>query len=190
MLEQKPFCFYFVRVILSKELDFRRESTVGALVLFNNAKKEVSGTAVIFQVGERRLALLVEQVERVLRSVEITPLLDDSVPILGVIDVEGTLIPVGDVQSLLGQDKLQIGLEHFIIIGIVDQMRIALVADKVEGTLTYEDDQFVRIKGADRDFRTEGVVNISDELVMVCDLKGCFPPEKFHLSENTFRSSN
>ena len=140
------------------------------------------GTAVIFHIGDRRLALLVHQVERVLRSVEVTPLIERSRHMLGVINVEGTIVPVGDIRTLLGQKEHDIRLTDFIVIGKMGEKNVAIIADLVEGTLKYDDEQYVAVNSAQNDFCIAGILNVQDEMIMVCDLAGCFSEEKRFLT--------
>lgn len=142
----------------------------------------MEGTAVIFHIGPRKLALLVHQVERVLRSVEITPLIERSRHMLGVINVEGTIVPVGDIRTLLEQEQHEIRLTDFIVIGKMGEDNVAIVADLVEGTLKFNDEQFVSVNSAQNDFCISGILNVQDEMIMVCDLAGCFAAEKKFLT--------
>jgi purine-binding chemotaxis protein CheW len=141
------------------------------------------GTAVIFQIGEKRLALLVQHVERVLQAVEITALIERSRHMLGVINVEGKIVPVGDMRTLLGLKSEDIRLDDFIIIGKMGEQNVAIIANMVEGTIKYNDDQCVTVKSANDDFCIAGILNIEDDLIMICDLAGCFASEKAFLTK-------
>src|SRR5688500_5027212 len=91
-----------------------------------------------FSLDEVRYALPLESVERVVRSVEITPLPDAPEVILGVINVRGRIIPVADIRSRFRLPPKDMTLEDKLIIARTARRSLAVVADEVSGVSEYD----------------------------------------------------
>lgn len=100
----------------------------------------------VFTLGERRCALPLSRVERVVRAVEITMLPGGApAPVRGVINVQGVVIPVLDVRTgpdrvptaRIGGDAAQPNADdEMILLTLRGDRRAALLCDEVEGVRT------------------------------------------------------
>jgi purine-binding chemotaxis protein CheW len=88
---------------------------------------------VLFSLEEPRYALYLSAVERVIRSVEITPLPKAPAIVSGVINMQGEIIPVIDIRRLFQLPVREINLEDQFIIARTSKRLVALTVDSVEG---------------------------------------------------------
>ena len=90
-----------------------------------------SNQLVVFSVDEELFALELCSVERVVRSVEIAHVPDASPVVLGIINVEGRIIPVVNTRKRLRLREREIHLNDLFLIVQADGQSFALVADAV-----------------------------------------------------------
>ncbi len=129
----------------------------------------------IFDLDDRRYALHLEAVERVIRAVEITPLPDAPEDILGVINVYGRIVPVLDVRKRIGLPGKAMALNDHLIITQSSKWPLALLVDRVSEVLDCAVGQTVLIEKILPDGRSvEGVVKVRDGIAFVEDL------DRFH----------
>ncbi len=141
-----------------------------------------AGTAnglVVFRLGEMRLALPLAAVERVVRAVEVTPLPQAPEIILGVINVQGRVIPVLDIRRRLGLPAREIDIEDQFLIARSRARTIALAVDEVlgiedsaAGAVTEAEDLISGLRYVD------GILKDADGLIPVCRLDGSLSPEE------------
>lgn len=130
----------------------------------------------VFHADERRYALHIEAVERVIRAVEITPLPDAPDDILGVINAYGRIIPVLNVRKRLGLPDREMDLNDHLIIVQTSRWPLALWVDRVSGVLDYPISREILIDQVLPDGLTvEGVVKLEEGLAFIED------PERFYL---------
>ncbi|HWP47219.1 MAG TPA: chemotaxis protein CheW [Candidatus Limnocylindrales bacterium] len=90
---------------------------------------------VVFILDEQRYALDLSMVERVVRVVEVIPLPKTSEFILGVINLQGQIIPVVNVRKWLCLPEREVNLSDQLIIIHPSSQRIALMVDTVRGVI-------------------------------------------------------
>jgi len=98
---------------------------------------------VVFSLDQQRFALNLTSVERIVRAVEITRLPDAPETILGVIDIEGRVIPVVNSRRCLGVSERDIELQDLFIIVNEAGRTVALVADEVNPVIEMPENEFV-----------------------------------------------
>ncbi len=98
---------------------------------------------VVFILDEQQYALNLSCVERIVRAVEITPLPDAPEQVLGVINVEGRVIPVLNTRKRLGLPERELELHDLFIIVSENGRTLALVADQVRPVLEIPDQEVV-----------------------------------------------
>jgi purine-binding chemotaxis protein CheW len=89
----------------------------------------------VFIVDEQEYALPYTIVEKVVRSVEITPLPNAPDIIKGIINVHGRVIPVLSVREKLGCHGRDIDLEDKFVIAKAGKRVIAFVVDDIVGII-------------------------------------------------------
>ena len=87
---------------------------------------------VAFTLDDQQFGLNLSSVERIVRAVEITPVPDSPTQILGIINVEGRVMPVLNTRKWLGLPEREIELQDVFVIVSVGAHSMALVADEVK----------------------------------------------------------
>src|SRR5204862_2893560 len=110
-------------------------------------------------------------VERIVRMVEITPLPQAPPIILGVINVQGQIVPVVNARRRFRLPDREITLEDHLLIARTSRRPVALVADVVVGVVQSLGAQMIEadkvLPGLDY---MEGVQKLPDGRVVIHDL--------------------
>ena len=88
---------------------------------------------VVFLVADRRFAVELERVQRVLRMVAVTPLPKAPDVILGVFDLHGELLPVASLRRRFRYSDRAVQSTDRLIVVKTQRRRIALAVDDVVG---------------------------------------------------------
>lgn len=130
-----------------------------------------SARLVVFELDGGRYGLPLELVERVIRVVEITPLPKAPDVVLGVINVQGRLLPVASTRKRFGLSEREPGLSDQLIIARTPARSVALLVDEVTGVLEYSEGESLPaeaiVRGTDY---VAGIVRQSDGMVLIHDL--------------------
>lgn len=126
---------------------------------------------VTFKIGEQWFGLFLSNVERIIRAVEVTPLPEAPEVVLGVINVQGRIIPVVNIRARFGLPYSEIGLSDQFIIANTSKRTVAMVADAV-GDVVERPKQGVIAAGKimpDIEY-VEGVIKLEDGMILILDL--------------------
>lgn len=86
----------------------------------------------IFILDEKRYALSSFDIKRIIRIIEITTVPNPEKNILGIINLQGEIIPVIDICSILGIKPIKTKLEDLmVVVEGVDKQSFCFVVDKV-----------------------------------------------------------
>ena len=126
---------------------------------------------VVFTLSDRRYGLPLSAVDRVARMVDVTPVPKAPDIVLGIVNVQGRVIPVIDVRRRFRLPQRDIVLADQLVIAHTGRRTVALAADAVSGVLEYSG---LKTVGA-RDIvpgieYVEGAVKLEDGLVLIHDL--------------------
>ena len=126
---------------------------------------------VVFALDDQRYALHLSAVERIVRAVEMTPLPKAPEIVIGVINVQGRIIPVFNIRRRFHLPEREIELSDQLIIANTARRTVALVVDTVDGVIerlseevTPADQVLPRIE------YVEGIVKLENGLVLIHDL--------------------
>jgi purine-binding chemotaxis protein CheW len=97
----------------------------------NNSWQSDQKQIVVFALEEPRYALPLLTVERIIRAVEITPLPKAPEIVLGVINVQGQILPVIDIRKCFRLPTREIQLEDQFIIARTPKRLVVLTVDSV-----------------------------------------------------------
>ena len=126
---------------------------------------------VIFTLDESRFALQLAAVERVVRVVEITPLPKAPHIVLGIIDVQGGIIPVIDVRKRFRFPKRETQLNDQLIIARTVKRTVALLADDVTGVMACPVERIVEAEKVVSGMAfVAGIVKIDEGMILIHDL--------------------
>ncbi|MBX9688759.1 MAG: chemotaxis protein CheW [Candidatus Obscuribacterales bacterium] len=123
-------------------------------------------TVVVFKIDEQPLALPVSQVQRVIWAVEITAMPGQSDAMLGMINVEGAIIPVVNIRHLLALPNRELDLDDHIVMIKAGDRSISFIVDKVEGVLHYDESEISTMEAKHGAFAS-GVLKLDGELIVV-----------------------
>lgn len=127
---------------------------------------------VIFVLDDRRYALYLSAVERVVPAVEITGLPKAPDIVAGIINVQGRIIPVVDVRRRFRLASREPKLNDHIIIARTNARSVALVVDRVTGTHEHAEAELIpKHRIAPGIEHIEGVIKLDDGLVLIHDLE-------------------
>lgn len=126
---------------------------------------------VVFALDEQRYALHLAAVERVVQVVEITPLPKAPEIVLGVVNLQGRVIPAVNIRKRFGLPVREVNLSDQLIIANTSRRTVALVADSVSGVVERSSNEVI---GARRILPgmeyVEGVAKLADGMVFIHDL--------------------
>src|SRR5712691_6882236 len=126
----------------------------------------------LFRLDERRYALSLTVVERVVRAVEVTPLPTAPAIVLGAINVHGRVLPVLNVRRRFLMPDRDIRPADWFLLAHTARRTVALVIDESEGVLERPLSEVVmssQIVAGLEPF--PGVVRLDDGLVLIHDLE-------------------
>ncbi len=127
---------------------------------------------VVFRLDGQKYALRLAVVERVIPSLEITPLPKAPAIVLGVINIEGNVIPVVNVRKRLNFKEREMQLADQIIIARTSKRSIALLVDEVTGLLEYEEQGMILPDSVLPNLEyVDGIIKLADGLVLIHDLE-------------------
>jgi purine-binding chemotaxis protein CheW len=126
---------------------------------------------VVFTLDEQRYAVPLSAVERVVRMVEITTIPQTPEIVLGVINVQGQIIPVVDIRQRFRLAARAPHPSDQLVIARTSRRAVALVVDAVSEVVTLSGQEVVTGETilAHLDYLT-GVVKRPDGLILIHDL--------------------
>lgn len=128
--------------------------------------------AVLFKLDERTFALRLENVDRIIRAVEITPLPKAPEIVLGIINLHGEVVPVVDLRKRFSLPSKNISPGDHIILVKTSRRKIGIVADITEGYKEISGEEIIDDKEIWNNIEyVEGVARISNELVLINNLE-------------------
>jgi purine-binding chemotaxis protein CheW len=126
---------------------------------------------VVFTLDEPRYALFLSAVERVIRAVEITHLPKAPEIVLGVINLQGQVIPVVDIRQCIHLPAREMNIDDRFIIARTSRRLVALVVNAVDGVRGLAEREMATaeqvLPGAEY---IHGVAKLEGNLVLICDL--------------------
>lgn len=126
---------------------------------------------VVFTLDEQRYALHLAAVERIVRVVEVTPLPKSPEIVLGVVNVQGRIIPVVNIRKRFRLPEREIALSNQLIIASTSRRTGALLVDEVSGVVEISEREMIEAGKIlpDMDY-VEGIVKLEDGLILIHDL--------------------
>lgn len=130
---------------------------------------------VVFRVENRKFALHLSNVDRVVRIVEVTPLSKAPKFILGTINFKGEFLPVINLRILFDLIGKEISLSDQLIIATISSKKVALWVDFVSGIIERDDNEIIKTdKILLNSEYVEGSIKFNDEIVIIHDLETFF----------------
>jgi purine-binding chemotaxis protein CheW len=127
---------------------------------------------VVFRLDNQRYAMPLAAVERIVRAVEVTPLPQAPEIVLGVIDVEGRVLPVLNVRRRFGLPDKEIRPADQFLIARTARRALVLVIDEAEGMVERSPAEIVVPAGIVPGLeQIQGVIKLGDGLALIYDLE-------------------
>ncbi|MHB1657616.1 MAG: chemotaxis protein CheW [Burkholderiales bacterium] len=126
----------------------------------------------VFAMDDQRCALYLPVVSRVMRVVEITPLPKGPDIVLGVVNVQGGVIPVINVRKRFGLPQRDIVLTDLLVLTRTARRPVALVVDTVTGVIECTARELVIAKNILPELGyVQGVAKLKDGLILIHNLE-------------------
>jgi purine-binding chemotaxis protein CheW len=128
---------------------------------------------VVLSLDDAWYALRLAAVQRVVRAVEVTPLPKAPLIVLGVINVQGQIIPVFNLRERFSLKQREIEPSNQFIIATTRTRVVALVVDTVVGVIERLEKEILAPASILSDVEyVEGVTKFEDGIVFIHDLGG------------------
>jgi purine-binding chemotaxis protein CheW len=125
---------------------------------------------VVFELGRQRYGLMIDDVERVLRAVALTPLPNAPAIIEGLISVAGSPVAVLDIRKRFGLRPKPIDVDDVLIMTRAGDRQVAIRANRVIGVVKVDPADVRDAKTiAPMDPQIAGVATLPDGVVLLHD---------------------
>jgi purine-binding chemotaxis protein CheW len=130
-----------------------------------------SSQLVIFVLDEQRYALRLDSVDRVVRAVEVTPLPEAPSIILGIINVQGRVVPVVNLRRRFHLEERPIDIEDHFVVAQSSTGQVALPVDEAQGLVKNMSGDCVPAEEIVQDLNyVDQVFLFGSEMVFVLDI--------------------
>jgi purine-binding chemotaxis protein CheW len=125
----------------------------------------------VFILDSQRYALHLSAVDRVVRVVHITPVSSAPDIVLGIVNIEGRVIPAINVRQRFNLPKRAISLSDQLILARTKRRSVALVADAVTGVIECSEWNMISAEHVLPGLRhIEGIIKFEDGLILIHNL--------------------
>ncbi len=127
---------------------------------------------VTFSLDDRKFALYVSAVQRIVQAVEVTSLPKAPEIVVGIINLQGTPIPVCDIRMRFRMPPREMRLADQMIIATTAKRTIALMVDSVDDVIEISGEKIIAAKQILPKLEyLEGVIKTEDGMVLIHDLE-------------------
>ncbi|MGH8265007.1 MAG: chemotaxis protein CheW [Steroidobacteraceae bacterium] len=145
---------------------------------------------VVFFLDERRFALRLANVERIIPILDITPLPKAPDVVLGVINVRGSVYPVVDIRSRFALPTREPLLSDHLMLARTSNRALALIVDQVAGVDTHPRAAITATRGLYHALEyVSGVLKLDDGLILIHDLNSFLSPDEDWILAGALRSA-
>lgn len=128
-----------------------------------------------FTLDREEFGIKLSEVTRVVWAVAITPLPHPDEKILGVINIQGQIIPVINLRKVLGLTQREMELSDQLIIGVLNERAFAILVDRVKDVASYETQDFIQGKEIFNNMdMLESVIKTKGRMILIFDWKFIF----------------
>lgn len=142
-----------------------------------------------FTLDSQRYALRLSSVQRVVHAVEITPLPKSPEIVLGIINVQGQVIPVFNPRKRFGLPEKELGLTDQLLIANTSKRTVALLVDSTGGVIECSGQEVVSdgtiLPGMEY---VEGVIKLKDGMLIIHNLDSFLSLEEEKKLDKVFRN--
>jgi purine-binding chemotaxis protein CheW len=124
---------------------------------------------VVFTLDQQKYGLNASAVQRIIRAVEITALPKAPEIVLGVINMEGEIIPVLDIRKRFQRPASEINPENNFIISKTQSRTVAIVVDSVLGLTSNETIPISQNRLPGMEY-VQGIIKLEDGMILIHNL--------------------
>ncbi len=134
---------------------------------------------VVFSLDNRFFALPLTEVERIARAAAITPLPSAVDHLLGVINLQGRILPVVDIRKRFSLEGKEISTEDHFIVGKSHDKPIAILVDNVHDIIEVPEENFISRKTIISELPyISGVIKQNEKMILVHELESLLSPDE------------
>jgi len=127
---------------------------------------------VTFSLDDRKFALYVSAVQRIIRVVEVTALPKAPEIVIGIINMQGQVIPVFDIRRRFRLPPREVGLADQMIIATTAKRTVALMVDSVDDVIEIPGERIIAAEQILPELEyVEGVIKTEGGMVLIHDLE-------------------
>jgi purine-binding chemotaxis protein CheW len=127
---------------------------------------------VTFSLDDRKFALYVSAVQRVIRMVEVTALPKAPEIVSGIINMQGRIIPVFNIRRRFRLYPREVQLNDQMIIAAAKKRTVALSVDSVDDVIEIPEESIIAAEQILPELKyVEGIVKTEDGIVLIHDLE-------------------
>ena len=126
---------------------------------------------VTFSLDDRKFALYVSAVQRIVRVVEVTALPKAPEIVVGIINMQGQVIPVFNIRMRFQLPAREVHLSDELIIATTTKRTVALIVDSVNDVIEIPEEKIIAAEQILPELEyVEGVVKTEGGMVLIHDL--------------------
>jgi purine-binding chemotaxis protein CheW len=131
----------------------------------------------VFRIDSQRFAIRLENVEKVIRAIELIQVPESLDFLIGLINMEGRILPVFDLRKRFFLPQKELDINDRILISSAKTGTIAVIVDSVEGIVEFSSQQIYSAKSIfpKMDQYIEGVWKDGNETAIIYDVDKLFP---------------
>jgi purine-binding chemotaxis protein CheW len=139
----------------------------------------MSNQLVVFTLNTQHYALPLARVQRVVRTMEITPLPKAPEIVLGVVDIQGSIIPVMSMRKRFGMAEPEINLSDQLVVADTSARRVALLVNTVIGIVERPKGEITEAeKIVPGTQYVEGIAQLKEGILFIHDLERFLSPQE------------
>ncbi|MBO8138427.1 MAG: chemotaxis protein CheW [Desulfotomaculum sp.] len=126
---------------------------------------------VVFQLGDQKYALPIQETQEIIRMTEVTRIPNASYYLEGIINLRGTILPVINLNRRLGLPEKEADEETRIVVVEHNEQKVGMIVDSVLEVGRYSDSEVEPPTnvGGNTEY-LKGVVKKDDQLWLLLDL--------------------
>ena len=146
-------------------------------------------TLIVFIIDSQRYGVDLRIILRVVRVVEITPVPGMPEKVMGIINVEGTLIPVISSRKLLNSPEKEPELSDQLVIFQLPERVTALLVDGVEGVIKYTEADEISMESVIPGTKIlKGILRNKEDLIFIQDIEKFLSPEETRTIDSVLKN--
>jgi len=151
--------------------------------LHSNSKYRKDGMSeeslqlVTFKVGNEEFGIDIKKVQEINRMIDVTKIPNAPAYVEGIVNLRGKIIPVVSLRSKLGFDEVERDKATRIVVIEIEGRVLGFIVDSVSEVLRIQDPTVEAppsITGGSDSGYMEGVINLTDRILILLDLKALF----------------